>query len=235
LDYGPIVGAAILAYVDLHDARIGSALARLEGAPFFGMHLMIRLARLTGDLDVRATRWATRFVSLPEDSGEVRFQVESVEDPIILCLSARRELRMRCLDRVAVLGHRHANRWRDGTEEVLVGAQRYAVGDVKGAIVAWRSVLARSSDYVVGLLPTEVFEAAGERDLAARVDARKLEHNEFGPIEAVPREARRALARGDKERARALAEEFIKAWEVADITIPGVAEMRDLLRSLPRR
>jgi serine/threonine protein kinase len=49
---------------------------------------------------------------------------------------------------------------------------------------------------------------------------------------AEPRMARRALARGDRARARELAEKVIRAWSTADVKVPAVDEMRRLLQKL---
>jgi hypothetical protein len=49
--------------------------------------------------------------------------------------------------------------------------------------------------------------------------------------EAAPREAKRALARGERDKARQIAEKVVKAWEVADVEVPAVTEMRALLRA----
>jgi eukaryotic-like serine/threonine-protein kinase len=46
------------------------------------------------------------------------------------------------------------------------------------------------------------------------------------------RAARRAYARGDRARARELAERVVKAWSVADDEPPALAEMRRLLVKL---
>ena len=90
-----------------------------------------------------------------------------------------------------------------------------------------------TNDAILRVLPTEAFERAGEPDLAARLDARKLAYTFIaGVSEAAPREAKRALAAGDKARAKALAESVVQAWEVADVDVPAVAEMRALLKSL---
>ena len=84
------------------------------------------------------------------------------------------------------------------------------------------------------MLPTEAFERAGEADLATRLDARKMPFTFIaGVSEAEPRAARRALAAGDKVTARKLSQRVVAAWEVADISVPAVAQMRTILASTP--
>lgn len=53
-----------------------------------------------------------------------------------------------------------------------------------------------------------------------------------GATLAHARAARRAAARGDKARARKLAEQVVAAWLRADAPVPAVAEMRALLKRL---
>jgi hypothetical protein len=116
---------------------------------------------------------------------------------------------------------------------LLRGARSYATGDVRAAVAIWRPLVAGPNLDVVRVLPTEAFERAGEPDLAARLDARKMSFAYMaGVSDAAPREARRARAAGDKVRAKALAGKVVEAWEVADTTVTAVAEMRALLASL---
>jgi hypothetical protein len=78
-----------------------------------------------------------------------------------------------------------------------------------------------------------VFEHIGESSLAARIDAIKMRYRYFaGLSDATPREAQRALARGERARARELAQQVVDAWEVADVVVPAVAEMRALLAKI---
>ena len=153
--------------------------------------------------------------------------------PMALCMSAQKGIAKRCLDRVFALAHAALNWWGDAGEALFKGAQRYAAGDVQGAVAMWRSVSASSEPQIIEILPTEAFERAGEPDLAARLDARKLAYTFIaGVSEAAPREAKRAFAAGDKARAKGLAEKVVQAWEVADVEVPAVAEMRALLKKM---
>jgi hypothetical protein len=186
------------------------------------------VAGLKGEV---ATRWAERFLSLPDD--QVDLTVRGYDAPIAFCMNAAPRVAKRCLDRVSKLGHAAINWWGDSGEGFLKGAQRYIVGDVRGAAAAWRPLVTSTDFQIIEQLPTEVFERAGESDLAARLDASKLAYTFIaGVSEAAPREAKRALAAGDKARAKSLAESVIQAWEVADVDVPAVSEMRALLKSL---
>ena len=79
------------------------------------------------------------------------------------------------------------------------------------------------------------FDAAGEADLAERVDARLIaakDGNYGGASLSHVRSARRAMARGDRARAKQLAQQVVDAWGGADVPVPAVAEMKALLARL---
>ncbi len=64
----------------------------------------------------------------------------------------------------------------------------------------WRSGLADVRDSA-RFLPVGVFDAVGEHDLAEKLDTLALADNFYGGISAaLPRMAKRALAKGDKAR-----------------------------------
>jgi hypothetical protein len=68
--------------------------------------------------------------------------------------------------------------------------------------------------------------------LSAKLDAQSLAtgFDTFGGVSpAMLREARRALARGDRDRARELAQKIVDAWGASDVPVPAVDEMRALL------
>jgi hypothetical protein len=79
------------------------------------------------------------------------------------------------------------------------------------------------------------FDAAGEHELAAKLDAQSLisGFDSFGGASlARAREARRALARGDRDRAHELAQKIVDAWGASDVPVPAVDDMRALLGKL---
>ena len=225
------IEAVVETFIDLHDARIERAFERRT--PRISIPEWVTVASVLGTARDASTKWATTFLAEPD--AEASPTVLASSTPIALCMEARRDLASRCLDRVAGLGHAARNWWGEGGDEFLQGARRYAVGDVRGAVAKWRPLVAGPTLDIVRVLPTEAFAAVGEPDLAARIDARKMAFTFIaGVSEAAPREAERALAAGDKARAKELAQKIITAWEVADVTIPAVAKMRALLKSIDR-
>ena len=169
-------------------------------------------------------------MKLPE--AKARSVAQSHPGAIALCMDAGGALAGRCLARIDELDG-HDNAWGVGGDLFLAGARKLAAGDLHGAIDAWRPVVAGANETLATLLPTAAFERAGEKDLAARIDVRKMLYRQIaGLSEATPREARRAFDRGDRARARELAKAVIKAWEVADAPVPAVAEMRALLAKM---
>ena len=137
------------------------------------------------------------------------------------------------VDRVSKIGSSTRNWWGEGGDAFLDGARLYVRGDLRAAVTHWRPLVVGTTLDIVRLLPTDAFERAGEPDLAARLDARKMSFTFVaGVSEAAPREAKRALDAGDRPRARDLAQKVVTAWEVADATVPAVAEMKSLLKQL---
>jgi hypothetical protein len=228
-----LLKAYLLAFVALHDAKMARAIPLLEEAGNIGMTDLVVVADVAGRAEETATRWAARFLSLPD--VEVDITARGYDAPMVLCMRARRDLALRCLDRVDRLGHAAHNWWYEGGEALLQGARSYAAGDLRGAVSAWRPLVAGPNLEIARILPTEAFERAGESELAARIDTRKLPFTFIaGVSDAAPREAKRALAAGDAMRARELAQAVVHAWEVADLEVPAVARMRTLLKATDR-
>lgn len=91
----------------------------------------------------------------------------------------------------------------------------------------------RDGDLAVGVLRAPMaraFDATGEADLADALDEGAVEaRGRWGGATASDvTAARRAAARSDLARARALAEVVVRAWRSADQVPPAVAEMRAL-------
>jgi hypothetical protein len=205
------------------------ALPRFEAAGAVGLRSSSILGEVLGHPDTTAAKWALSFASLPDP--QVEQAVRNNAGTVSMCMTAGAPLAGPCLARVERLGAR--NGWGVGGDLFLLGAKRLASGDVKGAVSIWRPIVAGPNDDLARLLPTVAFERAGEPDLAARIDARKMAYRQLAGIsEATPREARRAFNRGDRARAKELAKSVVQAWEVADATIPAVGEMRGLLAKL---
>ncbi len=220
--------AYVLAIVALHDAKLARAIERLESTRKVGLVDLLVAADVAGRADEVASRWAAWFLALPNE--EAGYVARASHAPMVLCMRAAGGAAKRCLDRIEALGRQGRNWWYEGGTALLAGARRYAAGDFRGAAAAWRPLVAGTNLEIVRLLPTEAFERAGEHDLAARLDARKMAFTVVaGVSDAAPREAERALARGDRTKARDLASAVVQAWEVADVTVPAVERMRALL------
>jgi hypothetical protein len=236
----------ILLRVDASKAQLGAALARAQkviDAPSEGAGWVraqrfevawraLELAAILG----RATALADVIVQRFVDPDPLVLDGSAILVPAriaAVCALASAAVSARCFTRFQALRGQISGGITSGTETFLRGAQRYALRDLAGAARAWRPLL-REPEATGAELPdamAETFERAGELELAERVDEaamlRKLEFN--GATLGHVRAARRALARGDRAKARALAGEVIAAWSVADKDVPAVAQMRRLL------
>ena len=229
----PHEAAMLLAFIDLHDAKLSRALDRIEEAPEWGLPLVPGLARILGREGPVSAKWAKEL--LGETERDAKANVIGDASWIALCMSAGAGTSTGCLARIEKLAGA-SNGWGANGDAFLRGAKRYAVGELRGAVDAWRPVVGGANDRLIRFLPTEAFERMGEDRLAARIDARKLKYRLFaGVSDATPREARRAFKQGDVARARELAQKVVDAWEVADAVIPAVGEMRALLGEIGRR
>jgi hypothetical protein len=108
--------------------------------------------------------------------------------------------------------------------EGVLAAQR---GDYEGAVEAWRPLVPKAV-FRQHLLP-EVFDEAGQGDLAWTIAEADIERAGHNVTLMHARQAQRALRRGDRQRARALAQRFVDAWQTADTEVLLLDEMRGLL------
>jgi hypothetical protein len=219
----------LYAQIDLHEAKLARALSSFEESGVEYAELLL-VARVLGRAPAEAKAWAAHPERLQPAYFKYVMAVSAAPAALCMYVPAKGDA-LACLDRVTGEG---ASEWLPvGSEAFMTGARRYAVGDLRGAVDAWRPLVAGPSLELVRLLPTEAFEAVGEGDLAARLDARKMAFAYLGGVsEAAPREARRALARGDRATAKDLARRVVDAWSVADATVPAVADMQALLRQV---
>ena len=230
----PNLQAYALALIDLHDAKLDRGLSRLLETKEIGLFDIVSLAAALGRMDTVSSKVTLPLLAL-EDPRFKSLLLNAGTAAVALCMRAPRELAVKCLNRAAALGVEPRLQWGSGGEELFRGAERFAVGDMKGAVAVWRPLVAGPNWDIVRVLPTDAFERAGEADLAGRLDARKMSfRNIAGISEAAPREARRALSRGDKPRAKELAQKVVEDWEVADTNVPAVAEMHALLKAIDR-
>ncbi len=119
--------------------------------------------------------------------------------------------------------------WKlDDVAPYLEGVRRYQAGNAKGAVEAWRPLVAKP--VFRQFLRPEVFDAAGESALASTLDSQGIEDAGANVGLLFAREAHRAAARGDHDLARRLAKTFIEAWATADVKVPAVDDLRALAK-----
>ena len=188
---------------------------------------LVVLADVLGKARPLADAWIDRFL-LPEPPLlvlENRWAVPTMG----MCLRASAIKARQCMARLDALRHR-GTAWDDSSLALHAGALRYLAGDPKGAVEAWRPLIA-AGPWWKRMLRIEAFDEAGELDLANRIDADLLEDTSFNGVSpALPRAAKRARARGDTVRAREQARQVVDAWQQADVAVPAVVEMLTMVR-----
>ena len=236
----------VLVRVDASEAHFGAALDRgmqlLQSMAVYGapsdwsiLNALLDVAVIVGKAPALADAFARRFVLL-DPPRLVRGHVlgRDVPDAVArACALSSRDVSKRCFARVHDLLMSKYFRWPGGTSDAEIsGLARFGAGDMKGAAEAWRPLA--QGDVDRRLFPV-AFDAAGDPDMAERVDA-KLMASGDGSYDGVSlshvRSARRAMKRGDRERAKQLAQQVVDAWGAADMLVPEVAEMKALLTRL---
>jgi hypothetical protein len=149
------------------------------------------------------------------------------------CALAEPALATRCLAAVSPPDAAPALVHQDWAQVQQV-VQSYVAGDFAKAADAARGLMGsryfpyygvRLGDFLV-----DVFDRGGVPALAEQLDLPHVDdRNLHGASLATLRAARRAWARGDRERARALARRVVDAWNLVDVKVPAVAEMTALL------
>ena len=149
-----------------------------------------------------------------------------------ICARASKAVARRCFERFAVLRERLSLGALPDTVAFERGAERYSVGDLAGAAAAWRSLARDPGPYasVLGDAMIAAFEHTGARELVERLEAAVPDASDGlnGASLGTVRAARRAAKRGDRTGAAELADRVVRAWSMADETVPVVAEMRSL-------
>ena len=150
------------------------------------------------------------------------------------CMLAEKTVAKRCVDAVSSrLPPRYLS-FLD-VQALMDGAKRYSDGDVAGAANSWRPLL--KIDWAIDIL-IDVFAPAldkvGESELASKIDRARIEKGgRYGGADlAFVREALRAEHRGDKSKAKELAEKVVDAWSPTTDVPPAVADMKKLLSRL---
>ncbi|APR86550.1 Putative serine/threonine-protein kinase pknH [Minicystis rosea] len=244
-----VEGALVLVRVEASEARFAAALARARRA-------MAITPEDVGWVRVQRLEIAWRAVEIAHVLGHAAevadFAVERFLDPDpppldganitgpmripAICARASAPVARRCFARFRSLRERLAGGIIPETAAFAEGAERWVLGDFPGAARAFRPLL-RNPGMFAALLPDVMeatFERTGETELVERLEAAALEGGAelHGASPAMARAARRAAAKGERERARSLAKKVIDAWSVADETVPAVEEMRRLLAEL---
>jgi hypothetical protein len=241
----------LLVRVEASEARFGAALARGERAMApssldAGWVVAQRLEVAWRALQVglvlgRGAQIADlaveRFLDPEPPPLDAAHMVVPLRLPAI-CAYASAGVSARCFTRFRALRARLPGGIQRDTDTFTDGAERYARGDFPGAARAFRPLLREPALFVAELdgPMIETFERTGETDLVSRLEAavadRSAELN--GASLAVVRAARRAAKAGDRAKARALAQQVVDAWAVADETVPVVEEMRRIVRETGR-
>lgn len=150
--------------------------------------------------------------------------------PVALAVAtahASEDVAARAVPRIEQLGEQ-GRLWK--VKEVghyLEGALAYRRGDAEGAAEAWRSLVPKP--VFRRYLRAEVFDEAGEPEIAWTITEAKLEIGRKWTSLDHALQARRASHRGDDDRARALAAQYVDAFGSADVQVPLLDEMRALL------
>ncbi len=239
-----VAGEYLRARIEMSEGRFGRAFERMLGVLveherlglfLYGdtecVELLMQLARVLGRGPEAADPLAQRFV-LAEPHRLAIDQPHYELPAITMCMHASPRVAAPCLARLRSLRETGATRaGRNATAEALLtGAERYVDQDWDGAARAWRPLVRRRN---AGVFP-DAFERAAELGLLDRLLARLVRQTAFAGISpAHPLAARRAVARGELDRARELAEAVIRSWGTADVDIAAVDEMRALVADLP--
>jgi hypothetical protein len=236
----------LLVRIETSEVRFGQAFDRARrlslqpyrrgsGARQYGFWIAISLSEILGRARELADEWTLRALL---GRKEPPVQGDAFELPLlVLCARASPSIANRCFDRMEAARKAHPeSAWWPASQVYLEGARLRARGDVRGAVRAWRRLLNTVGMGLLATLPADDFEAAGEPELAARIDAERMSRPYFNGISpAHPGAARRAFRRRDYRKARELAALVIDKWSAADVPVPAVAEMRALLRQIPQR
>jgi len=236
----------VLVRVDAGEAHFSAAFERGQkllatmdryGAPqdWLLVSVMLDMGLVMGKVAPLADAFARRFVLAdpprigPDVSGR-RYVPDAFAR---VCANASRDVAKVCFARLRELSATMQQEPAGAADKAdMLGLERFGAGDLRGAADAWRSMVAGDVDR--RLYPV-AFDAAGDADLAERVDERLIaakDGNYGGASLSHVRSARRAMARGDRARAKQLAQQVVDAWGAADVPVPAVAEMKALLSRL---
>ncbi|MBI2395902.1 MAG: serine/threonine protein kinase [Deltaproteobacteria bacterium] len=157
-----------------------------------------------------------------------KLDVGSAFEQVFVCMRASKDVARACL---AGLRERASDPQLPPLAlAALTGAEQWLAGHEKEAAATLRPLI--QSETVVLGLPAELFERAGEPEVAERCDQAHLAlSTKTGVSLGHVRAARRALRSGDKARAKKLAQHVVDGWAGADLEIPTLKEMRVVLEA----
>jgi predicted Ser/Thr protein kinase len=216
--------------------RATRVLASLErfGAIASGDGPLVRLggeiSLILGEPDAFARMAYERFLKPdppPLDSGPW-----GVTTLAVTCAHASPEVAGPCGARIQrLLDSGYFTELSPGHQSLIAGAIQFGRRDYARAVAELRK--GAVGNYAAGVISVS-FDRVGDAATASALDAPLLGNRGYnGATLAVVREARRAAARGDKARARELAQRVVEAWGKADAEVPLLAEMRAIADGRP--
>jgi hypothetical protein len=196
-------------------------------------YVVAEMDLLMGSNGALADAFARHFV-LPEPARLNLGGGWTLRSATVACAHASGELAVACIARLRELNSR--GRFHSQTPEsqaLLDGAQHYVNGQYGQAAKSFRPLNSMASLWDLAgfaLVIVPAFDAADESELAEAIDRRVIALG--GPFNGVGmaevRSARRAMRKGDRDRAARLARKVVHALEGADVRLPVVEEMRRL-------
>ncbi len=239
---GAIIDVAVLGAEARFGAARDAALALITTLERFGdfepqdIYLVYLLPAIDGLVGSSATAdaFAERFVLAdPPRLGPVSWTLRGAT---LACWTAQRTTARRCFDRLQELHAAGAFPTASpGSAEMLAAARAFVGGDARAAARRLKPLAdgMASSEGGLAILFAQVFDAAGEPELADRVDQRlaRWDGQWNGADLAHARIAVRAARRGDHETAEKLAQRVITAWSSADVDVSIVPQMRSLRKN----
>jgi hypothetical protein len=235
----------VLVRVDAGEPLFGAAFARgeklLATMPRYGeppdwlmLSALLDVGLIVGKGTALADAFARRFVLAPQspiaaDLSDSRYVPDAFAR---ICAKASRDVAKACFARIDDLVSRGDFPQPSGADKAdMLGLERFGAGDVRGAADAWRSMVAGDVDrrlYAVAFDGRGRGPGGARRRAAHRSGGRQLRGASLSHV----RSARRAMARGDRARAKQLAQQVVDAWGAADVPVPAVAEVKALLARL---
>ena len=229
-------GEAVMAQVEAAEGRFQAAydravrviseIALLEYDDSL-VRIGIELGRILGKPEPFAELLWTRLVQ--PDPPRIASGPWTIASVASACAYATPEVARACTARIDALVS--SGYFRDLSpmhRALLKGSSLYAQGDYPKAAAAFRAGALES--FSARTIIADAFDKSGDPLMGTRLDGPMLNFRLFnGASLAMVREVRRLWARGEKEEAKKLAKEVADAWSTADVVVPAVKEMRELM------